>query len=145
MIEMCVCNVCTVWQLRVVVMYWCVVCGHSTASHRTISSPASSLTWATTLAVTPHPPPPQDLVPLSLSLSLSLQAHQVPVITRTCCCGTKTCECEVWWWWGHRPTIGLSCGSLSYHWWQDRGCLVKMLGAMSYCLILYTYIIYIRS
>ena len=139
MIEMCVCNVCTVWQLRVVVMYWCVVCGHSTASHRTISSPASSLTWATTLAVTPHPPPPQDLV------SLSLQAHQVPVITRTCCCGTKTCECEVWWWWGHRPTIGLSCGSLSYHWWQDRGCLVKMLGAMSYCLILYTYIIYIRS
>ena len=143
MIEMCVCNVCTVWQLRVVVMYWCVVCGHSTASHRTISSPASSLTWATTLAVTPHPPPPQDLVPLSLSLSLS-RLTRSQLLPGLVVVALKP-QCEVWWWWGHRPTIGLSCGSLSYHWWQDRGCLVKMLGAMSYCLILYTYIIYIRS
>ena len=125
-----------------------LVCGvwpqYSIPPYHLISSLQSDLGYNTGCDTTPSTTT-GSCPSLSLSLSLSLQAHQVPVITRTCCCGTKTSMFQVWWWWGHRPTIGLSCGSLSYHWWQDRGCLVKMLGAMSYCLILYTYIIYIRS
>ena len=78
-------------------MYWC---GHSTASHRTISYTASSQTWPTRLAVSPHPPhPPPPPPPPPTTRNIPHQAREDKLRSRTCWCSSVTwlyCDIRGW-------------------------------------------------